>query len=132
MVAFAFATLFGKLSEKYDSIKLISVCILGYFAVAIFALFMRSLWQFGIMAFMVGMFQGAIQALSRSYFASIIPQDSSGEYFGIYDICGKGAITVSLTGSVNIAVSTLAVLFVLGFIFLQLSVKTSKADAKQK
>ncbi len=41
-------------------------------------------------------------------------------------------ITVSLTGSVNIAVSTLAVLFVLGFIFLQLSVKTSKADAKQK
>ncbi len=141
VVAFAFATLFGKLSEKYDSIKLISVCILGYFAVAIFALFMHSLWQFGIMAFMVGMFQGAIQALSRSYFASIIPQDSSGEYFGIYDICGKGAsfvgtmligITVSLTGSVNIAVSTLAVLFVLGFIFLQLSVKTSKADAKQK
>ena len=141
VVAFAFATLFGKLSEKYDSIKLISVFILGDFAVAIFALFMHSLWQFGIMAFMVGMFQGAIQALSRSYFASIIPQDSSGEYFGIYDICGKGAsfvgtmligITVSLTGSVNIAVSTLAVLFVLGFIFLQLSVKTSKADAKQK
>jgi UMF1 family MFS transporter len=141
VVAFAFATLFGKLSEKYDSIKLISVCILGYFAVAIFALFMHSLWQFGIMAFMVGMFQGAIQALSRSYFASIIPQESSGEYFGIYDICGKGAsfvgtmligITVSLTDSVNIAVSTLAVLFVLGFIFLQLSVKTSKADAKQK
>ena len=130
VVAFAFATLFGKLSEKYSSLSLISVCIGGYFCVAIYALFMHSLWQFGIMAFIVGMFQGAIQALSRSYYAQIIPADVSGEYFGLYDICGKGAafmgttlvgITVSITQSVNMAVGTLGILFVIGFIFLRKS-----------
>ena len=116
VIEFAFATLFGKLSEKYSSIQLITVCILGYFAVAIYALFMKELWQLGIMAFVVGMFQCAIQALSRSYFAQIIPANAGGEYFGIYDICGKGAafirttlvgITVSITNSVNVALQHL-------------------------
>ena len=135
VVAFAFATLFGKLSEKYSSVQLIIVCILGYFAVAIYALFMKELWQFGIMAFVVGMFQGAIQALSRSYFAQIIPANASGEYFGIYDICGKGAafmgttlvgITVSITNSVNVAVATLTVLFILGLFFFRIATKENK------
>lgn len=135
VVAFAFATLFGKLSEKYSSVQLITVCIFGYFAVAIYALFMKELWQFGIMAFVVGMFQGAIQALSRSYFAQIIPANASGEYFGIYDICGKGAafmgttlvgITVSITNSVNVAVATLTVLFILGLFFFRIATKENK------
>ena len=135
VVAFAFATLFGKLSEKYSSVQLITVCILGYFAVAIYALFMKELWQFGIMAFVVGMFQGAIQALSRSYFAQIIPANASGEYFGIYDICGKGAafmgttlvgITVSITNSVNVAVATLTVLFILGIFLFRIATKEDK------
>ncbi len=130
VVAFAFATLFGKLSQKYSSVTLITVCIFGYLFVAIYALFMKTLVQFGIMAFVVGMFQGAIQALSRSYYAQIIPAENSGEYFGLYDICGKGAafmgttmvgITVSITKSVNVAVATLGILFILGFIFLRKS-----------
>ncbi len=130
VVAFAFATLFSKLTEKYENSFLISVCIGGYIFVAIYALFMHTLWQFGIMAFIVGMFQGAIQALSRSYYAQIIPAETSGEYFGLYDICGKGAafmgttlvgFAVSITHSVNIAVGTLAILFILGFIFLRKS-----------
>ena len=130
VVAFAFATLFGKLSEKYSTVTLISIAIIGYFAVAIYALFMHTLWQFGIMAFVVGMFQGAIQALSRSYYAKIIPPDTSGEYFGLYDICGKGAafvgtmligLTTKLTGSVNIGVGTLAFLFAGGLILLRIA-----------
>ena len=130
VVAFAFATLFGKLSSKYSTVTLISVAIIGYFAVAIYALFMHTLWQFGIMAFVVGMFQGAIQALSRSYYAKIIPPNVSGEYFGLYDICGKGAafvgtmligITTKLTGSVNIGVGTLAFLFAGGLILLRIA-----------
>ena len=130
VVAFAFATLFGKLSEKHSTISLISIAIIGYFAVAIYALFMHTLWQFGIMAFVVGMFQGAIQALSRSYYAKIIPADTSGEYFGLYDICGKGAafvgtmligLTTKLTGSVNIGVGTLAFLFAGGLILLRIA-----------
>ena len=135
VVAFAFATLFGKLSEKYSSVQLITVCILGYFAVAIYALFMKELWQFGIMAFVVGMFQGAIQALSRSYFAQIIPANASGEYFGIYDIFSKGASFLGslviaavklLGGTINVAVACLAIFFALGFIFLKLADKQPK------
>ena len=130
VVAFAFATLFGKLSEKYKSSDLIKICIFGYFLVSVYALFLgQSLLRFAIMAFMVGMFQGAIQALSRSYYAQIIPADNSGEYFGLYDICGKGAaflgttlvgVVVSKTNSVHLAVATLSVLFVFGFIFLSI------------
>ena len=52
---------------------------------------MKSQWQFWVLAIFVGMFQGGIQALSRSYFAKIIPAERSGEYFGLMDICGKGA-----------------------------------------
>ena len=133
VVAFIFAILFGRLSRKYSTVTLISIAIIGYFAVAIYALFMKTLWQFGIMAFVVGMFQGAIQALSRSYYARIIPPDSSGEYFGIYDICGKGAafvgtmligVTTKLTGSVNIGVGTLAFLFAGGLILLGIADRT--------
>lgn len=139
VVAFAFATLFGKLAEKYSAMSLISVCILGYFAVAILALFMHTLWQFGIMAFVVGMFQGAIQALSRSYYASIIPAENSGEYFGLYDICGKGAsfvgtmligVTVSITGSINISVAALGILFVVGLFLLRKSASHAEKKAQ--
>lgn len=132
VVAFVFATIFGKLSNKYSSTSLIGVCIGGYFVVAIYALFMNTLAQFAVMAFIVGMFQGAIQALSRSYYAQIIPANASGEYFGIYDICGKGAafmgttlvgITVSLTSSINVAVAALGILFIFGIYFFRKAIK---------
>lgn len=48
-------------------------------------------WQFWVLAILVGMFQGGIQSLSRSYFTKIIPSEKSGEYFGLMDVCGKGA-----------------------------------------
>lgn len=128
VVAFAFSLVFARLSKKYRTIDLLSVCIVGYLAVAIYAIFLRNLWQFAIMAFAVGMFQGAIQALSRSYYGKIIPKDNSGEYFGLYDIMSKGAaflgtlivgLVTQLTNSINIAVGTLAVFFALGLILIR-------------
>ena len=77
-----------------------------------------------ILAVCVGMFQGGVQALSRSYFARIIPSEKSGEYFGMLDICGKGAsfmgtalvsFVSQLTGDINKGVGAIAVLFVIGF-----------------
>lgn len=117
--------------------QLITVCIIGYAVIAFYGLFMKQLWQFGIMAFGVGMFQGAIQALSRSYYGKIIPAEKSGEYFGIYDICGKGAafvgttlvgVIVSVTESTNIAIGMLAVLFVLGLFFFRKSARIESND----
>ena len=125
IVAFPAALTFGALSKKYPTEKLIKVAIIAYFFIAIYALFLSNLVQFWILAVAVGLFQGGIQALSRSYFARIIPENASGEYFGLFDICGKGAtflgtmivgVVTQLTGIQNIAVGCLAFLFLLGLV----------------
>ena len=88
IVAFPCAIIFGKLSSKYKSSKLLVACILAYTAIGVLAVFIRQEWQFWAMAVGVGMFQGGVQAISRSYFTKIIPSEKTGEYFGIYDIFG--------------------------------------------
>lgn len=70
-VAFPFSILFGRLAEKYDTGKLILTCIAAYMGITVFAVFMKAQWQFWVLAIFVGMFQGGIQALSRSYFAKL-------------------------------------------------------------
>ena len=128
IVAFPFALIFGRLSKKYPTDKLIKVCIIAYTGIALFAIQLDKQWEFWILAIFVGMFQGAIQALSRSYFAKIIPPKKSGEYFGLFDICGKGAsfmgttlvgLISQLTGHMNYGVAMISVMFVIGFYFFQ-------------
>ena len=135
IVAFPFAILFGRLSRRYEAEKLITVCIAAYFGIAVFAIFLTNQTQFWILAVLVGMFQGGIQALSRSYFTKIIPANQSGEYFGLMDILGKGASFVGttfvglisqLTGSVNKGVGTIALMFILGMIVFRYAVKVEK------
>lgn len=125
-VAFPSALFFGRLSRKVAASKIILLCVAAYFCVALYGIGLHAQYQFWILAVCVGMFQGAIQSMSRSYFAKIIPPEKSGEYFGIYDICGKGAsfmgtmlvsIISQLTGSVNYGVGALSVLFLFGFFF---------------
>ncbi|MBQ4251998.1 MAG: MFS transporter [Erysipelotrichaceae bacterium] len=132
VVAFAGSLVFAKLSQTKDTVFLIKICIVGYFAVCLYALTLKSLLDFGILAFGVGCFQGSIQSLSRSYFSKIIPAENSGEYFGIYDIFSKGAsflgsaviAAVKLAGgSINIAVASLAIFFALGFVFIAIADK---------
>ncbi len=132
IVAFPFALIFGRLSKKYPTDKLIKVCIIAYTGIALFAIQLDKQWEFWILATFVGMFQGAIQALSRSYFAKIIPPQKSGEYFGLFDICGKGAsfmgttlvgLISQLTGRMNYGVAMISVMFVIGFYFFQKAAK---------
>lgn len=135
LVAFPFAIIFGRLSKCYDVRTLITVCIAAYFGIAVFAIFLKAQWQFWIMAILVGMFQGGIQALSRSYFTKIIPAEKSGEYFGLMDICGKGAsflgttvisLIAQFTGKVNIGVGAISLFFVLGMIVFKMA--TAEAE----
>ena len=132
IVAFPFAILFGRLAKKYSTDKLISVCIIAYSGIAVFAYFLSNQVQFFALAVLVGMFQGGIQALSRSYFTKIIPAEKAGEYFGLMDICGKGASFLGtavvsgvsqLTGSLNKGVGVIALFFVVGIILFRMSVK---------
>lgn len=135
LVAFPFAIIFGRLSKCYDVRTLITICIAAYFGIAVFAIFLKAQWQFWIMAILVGMFQGGIQALSRSYFTKIIPAEKSGEYFGLMDICGKGAsflgttvisLIAQLTGKVNIGVGAISLFFVCGMIVFKMA--TAEAE----
>ncbi len=148
IVAFPCSIIFGRLSAKHDTGLLIKICILCYTGIALFAIFLASQWQFWLLAVLVGMFQGGIQALSRSYLGKIIPPERSGEYFGIMDICGKGAsfvgttlvaavsqitegMTFSLFGlpiaNTGVAVGSIAVLFVIGFLLFCKADKLNKA-----
>ena len=137
IVAFPCALLFGRFSRRFDTALLIKVCIAAYTAIALFAVQLDRQWEFWFLAVMVGMFQGAIQALSRSYFARIIPPEKSGEYFGIYDICGKGAsfmgtllvgLVAQATGIANAGVAAIAVLFVIGFALFWQAAKLNRQN----
>lgn len=141
IVAFPAALLFGKISRKISASRLILVCIFAYFLIALYGIGLHKQYQFWILAVCVGCFQGAVQSMSRSYYAKIIPSEKSGEYFGIYDICGKGAsfmgtILVSavsqITGSVNFGVGALSVMFLAGFLLFLKADKIEKGEEKRE
>lgn len=131
IIAFPSAIAFGRLSTKFDNTKLIGVCITAYLFITVFAMLMNQQIHFWILAVCVGLFQGGVQSLSRSHFAKIIPAEKSGEYFGILDICGKGAsfigttligVISQLTGSVNKGISVLILVFIVGIVLFRKSV----------
>ena len=151
IVAFPCSILFGRFSAKYDTGLLIKICIVCYTGIALFAVFLAQQWQFWVLAVLVGMFQGGIQALSRSYLGKIIPAEQSGEYYGLMDICGKGASFVGTTlvavmsqvtegmefrlfglpiVNTGIAVGSIAVLFAIGFVIFCYADKLNKARTK--
>ena len=152
IVAFPCAIIFGKLSAKHDSAKLMKICIICYTCITLFAVFLVAQWQFWLLATLVGMFQGAIQALSRSYLGKIVSVEQSGEFYGLMDICGKGAsfFGMALVGFINqitadvevvifglrlqnanIAVSVLVILFVIGYLLFCKADKLNKARNAQ-
>jgi len=146
-VAFPCSIIFGRLSAKYDAGLLIKICIIAYSCITLFGMFLVVLWQFWVLATLVGMFQGGIQALSRSYLGKIIPAEQSGEYYGLMDIFGKGAsfmgmtmvsivsqLTAGMSVNVfgitlqneNLAVGTLIVLFIIGYVLFCKADKLNK------
>lgn len=136
VVAWPFAMLNGKLADKYSPRLLILISIVGYIAITVYGAFMDQLYQFFVLAFFVGLFQGGIQALSRSYFAKLVPKEKCNEFFGVYDICGKGAAVLgpalmgaatAISGSPRWGVSSLILFFIIGAVILFLLPK-NKAD----
>lgn len=127
-VAFPSAIAYGRLSERFGTKRMLLIAIFAYFCIVLFAaFFLRSALEFWILAICVGLFQGGIQALSRSEFGKLIPKDNANEYYGFFDIFGKyaavmGTFLVSfftqLSGNSSLGVLSIAVLFVLGFVLL--------------
>ncbi len=127
VVAAPFAVLYGKLADKYRAKTMLLVGILVYIVICIYAYFLKTTLDFWILAMLVGSSQGGIQALSRSYFAKLVPKDSANEFFGFYSIFYKFAailgpflvgFTAQLTGNTNSGVFSLIVLFIIGGVIL--------------
>ena len=98
---------------------------------------LSEIWEFFVLAFLVGLFQGTLQALSRSYYGRMIPKDKTGEYFGILDIFGKGAtiigtasiaIFIGVTGEIRTVAVVIFIMFLLGLLFFRASVKEKIYD----
>lgn len=139
VVAFPSVLILNQVAKRVKPTQILTVCIFAYLGISVYAYFLDTQTDFWILAVLVGMFQGSVQALSRSYFGKIIPAEKAGEYFGIYDICGKGAailgttlvsVMSQITGKMNVGVSAISVLFVLGLLLFRKAMKMNEEREK--
>ena len=127
-VAFPSAIAYGKLSGKFGTLRMIIVAVIAYCGIVLFAaFFLQTALEFWILAILVGLFQGGIQALSRSYFGKLVPKEHSNEYYGFFDIFGRYAsvmgtflvsVVTTLTGNASFGVLSIGVLLVIGLVML--------------
>ena len=129
VVAAPFAILYGRLAGRFSGKKMLYVGITVYIVVCIYAFFLKTTLDFWILAMMVATSQGGIQALSRAYFAKLVPKEKANEFFGFYNIFGKFAsilgplllgATAQLTGSSSTGVFSLIILFIVGIVILRM------------
>lgn len=127
VVAAPFSILYGKLAEKFKGKTMILVGICVYIVICTYAYFLKTTLDFWILAMLVASSQGGIQALSRSYFAKLVPKENANEFFGFYSIFYKFAsilgptlvgVTGDMMGNTNAGVFSLIILFVIGGFFL--------------
>ncbi len=128
-VGFPAAILFGRYGEWKGPRQGIMVAIFVYLLVVVWAYQMDQVWEFYALAVIIGLVQGGIQSLSRSFYARLIPRDKAGEFYGFYNMLGKFAAVlgplvmgwvVVETGSHRLSILTLSVLLVSGAILLAL------------
>lgn len=132
-VAFPSALLYSFFGHKIGIKKALLVAIAGYAVIACFGFFMTNETQFYILAVCIGLFQGGIQALSRSFYSRLIPEAQSSQFYGFFNMLGKfaaiigplliGVVTL-ITGQQRYGILSLIILFVAGGILL------SKVDEK--
>lgn len=122
-IGFPCAWAFGMTPKSWGLRKPILICIGCYAVAVVLATQMSSSIHFYALAAMIGMVQGGVQSLSRSFFAQMIPREASGEYFGVFNLIGKFAsilgpmvvgATVFLSGRHQFGMLGLLVLFIVG------------------
>ena len=126
-VAFPAALVYGRLGSKVGAKTAIMIGIIAYSFITFLGYFITKAWHFYVLAILIGLFQGGIQALSRSLYTRIIPAEKSAEFFGFYNMLGKFAAiigpalmgTISLvTGSARLGILSILLLFILGAFLL--------------
>ncbi|WP_058308936.1 MFS transporter [Gracilibacillus massiliensis] len=137
VVAAPFAVIYGKLANRFSAKVMLYVGISVYMVVCVYGYFLETAIDFWIIAMLVASSQGGIQALSRSYFAKLIPKQNANEFFGFYNIFGKFAsitgplllgATAQITGKSNAGILSLIVLFLIGMVILYFVPSDKKLD----
>ncbi len=141
-VAFPSAIAYGRLADAFGTRRMIIVAVLAYTCIVFFAaFFLRSATEFWILAICVGLFQGGVQALSRSYFGRLVPKENSNEFYGFFDVFGKYAsvmgsllvaVITQITGNASLGVLSIAVLLFVGLVFMIKMPEPNKAAGTQE
>ena len=122
-IGFPSALLFGKIGERIGAKNAIGFTIVAYIGITFWSFFMNQVWEFYVLAVFIGLVQGGIQALSRSFYTSIIPPNQAGEFLGFYNMMGKFAVVLGpalmgvvalLTGNPRYSVFAVTFLLVIG------------------
>lgn len=126
-IGFPAAIGFGFIAGRIGTRRALYVALSVYIGVTAYAYLLQTVTQFYIMAAAIGLVQGGVQALSRSYYARLIPADKSGEFFGFYNMLGKFAavlgpvavgVTKLVTGDARLAILILVLFFIVGMLLL--------------
>ncbi|MHA1732682.1 MAG: MFS transporter [Promethearchaeota archaeon] len=122
-VAFPGTLLFFKFADKIGTRNGVLVAIVAYMCITVVGFFMTSVVHFYLLAMAVGLFQGGIQALSRSLYSRIIPEDKASQFYGFFNMLGKFAAVIGpalmgtvtlLTQNVRFGILAIIVLFIAG------------------
>lgn len=126
-VGFPAAVAFGHAGERLGAKPAIFTAIATYAGATLWSYFMTQVWEFYALAAVIGLVQGGVQSLSRSFYARIIPAGQAGEFFGFYNMAGKfatvlGPMLVGLVGAISgsprLGISAILLLFIAGALLL--------------
>ena len=126
-IGFPATLVFGFYADKFGYKESLTFAIIVYIGVVLFSSQMDTATEFFIVAGIIGLVQGGVQAISRSYFSNLIPQEKAAEFFGFYNFIGKSSVFLGpfmvsgialLTGSPSIGILSLLILFIPGLILL--------------
>jgi UMF1 family MFS transporter len=137
-VGFPAALGFGWLGRKIGARRGIFIALSVYLAATCYAYFLREARDFYVLACMVGLVQGGIQSLSRSYYGRLVPEGKSSEFFGFYNMMGKASaivgpalvgITAAATGDSRLSILSIVILFVAGGALLGVAARVERMAA---
>ncbi len=127
-VAFPAALIYNWIASRIGTKRAIEIAIMAYCFITLLGYFMQTEQHFFVLAILVGLFQGGIQALSRSLYTRLIPAEKAAEFFGFFNMLGKfaavlgpmlmGSVTL-LTGNARLGILSILILFSIGWYLLR-------------
>jgi len=126
-VGFPATLVFGYYADKFGYKYSLSFAIIVYIFVVLFSSQMDTAMEFYVVACVVGLVQGGVQAISRSFFSTLIPTNKAAEFFGFYNFIGKSSVFIGpfmvsgialVSGNPSYGILSLLILFIPGLILL--------------